>query len=73
MNIWDILILAAIGIVLFFALRTAVRNRKNCCGNCRGCEKCGGSCPSCHAAKMEDASARTQENVAPSEDTPDAP
>ena len=42
MNIWDILILAAIGIVLFFALRTAVWNRKNCCGNCRGCEKCGG-------------------------------
>ena len=51
MNIWDILILAAIGIALFFALRTAVRNRKNCCGNCRGCEKCGGSCPSCHSEK----------------------
>ena len=53
MNIWDILILAAIGIVLFFALRTAVRNRKNCCGNCRSCEKCGGSCPSCHSEKKE--------------------
>ena len=37
MNIWDILILAAIGIALFFALRAAVGNRKNCCGGCRGC------------------------------------
>ena len=54
MNIWDILILAAIGAALFFALRTAVRNRKNCCGNCRGCEKCGGSCPSCHSEKKEE-------------------
>ena len=54
MNIWDILILAAIGIVLFFALRTAVRNRKNCCGNCRGCEKCGGSCPARHSEKKEE-------------------
>ena len=50
MNIWDVLILAAIGIALFFALRTAVRNRKNCCG----CEKCGGSCPARHSEKKEE-------------------
>ena len=33
MSIWDILILAAIGAALFFALRAAVRNRKDCCGS----------------------------------------
>ena len=54
MNIWDILILAAIGIALFFALRTAVRNRKNCCGNCRGCRKNDRACPSCRSMKQED-------------------
>ena len=54
MNIWDILILAAIGIALFLALRTAVRNRKNCCGICRGCRKNDRACPSCRSMKQED-------------------
>ena len=32
MNVWDILILAAVTAALFLAFRTAVGNRKNCCG-----------------------------------------
>ena len=42
MNIWDILILAAVAAALFFAFRAAVGNRKNCCGSCRGCGRCQG-------------------------------
>ena len=53
MSIWDILILAAIGAALFFALRAAVRNRKDCCGNCRSCRKNDCTCPSCRSAKQE--------------------
>ena len=37
MNVWDILILAAVTAALFLAFRTAVGNRKNCCGGCKGC------------------------------------
>ena len=36
-NIWDILLLAAIGTALFFAVRALIR-RKNC--GCTGCESC---------------------------------
>lgn len=37
MNIWDILLLAAIGMALFLAVRTLIR-RKSC--GCTGCESC---------------------------------
>ena len=37
MNIWDILLLAAIGTALFFAVRALIR-RKSC--GCTGCESC---------------------------------
>ena len=55
MNIWDILILAAVAAALFLAFRTAVGNRKNCCGGCSGCsmdavkrERPSSSCRSAH-------------------------
>lgn len=54
MNIWDILILAAVAAALFFAFRAAVGNRKNCCGSCRGCRKNDRACPSCHSEKKEE-------------------
>ena len=54
MNIWDILILAAVAAALFFAFRAAAGNRKNCCcGGCRGCRKNDRACPSCRSAKQE--------------------
>lgn len=37
MNIWDILLLAAIGTALFLAVRALIR-RKSC--GCTGCESC---------------------------------
>lgn len=46
MNIWDILILAAVAAALVFAFRAARGNRKHCCGGCDGCKKdCGGCTP----------------------------
>jgi hypothetical protein len=36
-NIWDILLLAAIGTALFLAVRALIRH-KNC--GCTGCESC---------------------------------
>ncbi|MBQ6173084.1 MAG: FeoB-associated Cys-rich membrane protein [Clostridia bacterium] len=49
MNIWDILILAAVGAMVFFAAR-AIRGRKGSCscgsGGCAGCAA-KGSCPHC--------------------------
>ena len=53
MNIWDILILAAVAAALFFAFRAAVGNRKNCCGSCRGCRKNDRAYPSCRSMKQE--------------------
>lgn len=60
MSIWDILILAAIGAALFFALRAAVRNRKDCCGSCRSCRKNDCTCPSCRSAKQENNHEKTK-------------
>lgn len=37
MNIWDILLLAAVGTALFLAVRALIR-RKSC--GCTGCESC---------------------------------
>ena len=57
MNVWDILILAAVAAALFLAFRTAVGNRKNCCGGCSGCSrrrKHDRSCPSCRSAHKEE-------------------
>lgn len=57
MNVWDILILAAVTAALFLAFRTAVGNRKNCCGGCKGCNGRGKhdrSCSSCRSARKEE-------------------
>ena len=45
MNVVDIVLVAAIGAVLFFALRRTIRTRKS--GGCGcGCPGCTGTCPS---------------------------
>lgn len=57
MNVWDILILAAVTAALFLAFRTAVGNRKNCCGGCKECSGRGKhdrSCLSCRSARKEE-------------------
>ncbi len=57
MNVWDILILAAVAAALFLAFRAAVGNRKNCCGGCKGCSSRGKhdrSCSSCRSAHKEE-------------------
>lgn len=57
MNVWDILILAAVTAALFLAFRTAVGNRKNCCGGCKECSSRGKhdrSCSSCRSAHKEE-------------------
>ncbi|HBU13313.1 MAG TPA: hypothetical protein DEB31_11535 [Clostridiales bacterium] len=38
----DIMIVAAVGTVLFFAIRKLAANRKS--GGCAGCGACGGGC-----------------------------
>ena len=43
MNLWDILILAAVAVAVFFALRSSRKRTKGGC--CDGC--CGGSCDCC--------------------------
>lgn len=40
MNIWDILLLAAIGTALFFAIRAVARGKSCGCGGCDGCSGC---------------------------------
>lgn len=43
MNLWDYVILAAVALAVFFALRTMRRNRKSgCSGGCAECDRaCG--------------------------------
>ena len=46
MNGWDILILAAVALLLFLALRRVIRSRGSCsCGG--SCAACGGNCSRC--------------------------
>ena len=37
MNIWDIVILAVIAVMLFFAIKRILTNKKNCLGCSCGC------------------------------------
>ena len=41
----DLLVLAVIGLAVFFAARTLRKDRKQ--GGCAGCSGCGGNCGSC--------------------------
>lgn len=43
MNIWDIVICAVLAVAVFFAIRSAVKQKKKggCCGNCSDCQNCG--------------------------------
>lgn len=43
MNLLDLLLLAALGACVFFALRKILRDKKRgkCCGSCAGCGGCG--------------------------------
>lgn len=40
MNIWDILLLAAIGMALFFAVRALIRHKSCGCTGCESCNRC---------------------------------
>ena len=44
MNFLDLLLLGAVALALFFALRKILRDKKQgkCCGHCAGC---GAACP----------------------------
>ncbi len=44
MNLFDFLILAALALCTFFALRRILRDKKQgkCCGTCAGCGGCAG-------------------------------
>jgi len=44
MNIWDILILLAVGLMIFFAVR-AIRSGK--AGSCHDCAGCAHNCAAC--------------------------
>lgn len=60
MNIWDVLILAAIAAALFFAFRAARGNRQHCCSNCDSCKKdCCGGCTPRRSPKQEQAHEKT--------------
>ena len=45
MNAFDILLIALIGVIVFFAARRTLRMRKN--GGCSCASGCSGSCPAC--------------------------
>ncbi|MBQ8076577.1 MAG: hypothetical protein IJ237_11435 [Oscillospiraceae bacterium] len=61
MNLWDILILLAIAVLLFLAVRTARKGRSGCCSagcpgcTSAGCSSCGSNCTcsSCHPAERK--------------------
>ena len=38
----DMILLAVLGVCVFFAVRSLLRNKKKggCCGNCAGCKGC---------------------------------
>ena len=40
MNIWDLIILAAVGTVVLLAFRGVRRSKKNGCASCSGCAAC---------------------------------
>lgn len=40
MNIWDILLLAAIGTALFLAIRALIRHKSCGCTGCESCNRC---------------------------------
>ena len=44
MNVWDILILLAVGVMVYFAVR-AIRSGK--AGSCHDCASCNHNCASC--------------------------
>ena len=44
MNVWDILILLAVGVMIYFAVR-AIRSGK--AGSCHDCASCNHNCASC--------------------------
>ena len=44
MNVWDVLILLAVAVMIFFALR-AIRGGK--AGSCHDCSSCSGNCSAC--------------------------
>ena len=46
MNTIDVILIAALALILFFAIRRAVRSRGSC--SC-GCSSCGGNCAACGA------------------------
>ena len=37
MNIWDVIIIIAIGLALFFAIRQLRKKGRPCCGSCGAC------------------------------------
>ena len=45
-----IVVLAVLLVVVYFAARSVIRDKKNgkCSGGCAGCSGCAGSCPSEH-------------------------
>jgi hypothetical protein len=48
MNIWDYLVLAAVAVVVFLAVRGIVKRRKK-----GGCAGCGGNCSACELYPVE--------------------
>ncbi|GEM_PF-7130170 len=43
LNIWDIMLIAAVAVIFFFALRKTISDTRKG----KGCLSCGGSCDSC--------------------------
>ena len=51
MNVWDILILALVGVMIYFAVR-AIRSGR--AGSCHDCNSCGHDCAACtHKCDMK--------------------
>lgn len=48
LNLLDVVLLAAVGAAVFFAVRSTLRSFKNGkCPGCGGCDGCGGNCEKC--------------------------
>jgi len=40
MNAWDILIVTAVALLVFFAVRSYRKHGKSCCNSCESCSMC---------------------------------
>ena len=53
MNVIDLILLAVLAVIVFFALRKTIRSKGSCNCGCSGSGGCSGNCASCGCGKAD--------------------